>query len=323
MTPLAVVPFEAAHIPAAGQLLASRHRTHRGAEPLLDVRFEHAQASATEVRQAFELVDASGAIGFREGKPVAFVVGSPKSATWGPNVWVEAAGMAADEPEALRDVYAAAAQRWVDEGRTAHFVVVPASDSALVDAWFRLGFGQQHAHAVREPTRSTAQPTGGVVLRRAERDDIRVLAELDLVLPQHQGLSPVFASGPVLSVEEAIAEWEEAFDDKRFANFVAEVDGRVVGSAIGCSLELSSSHVSLAVPDRAGFLGFAAVLPEARGHGVGRALGDAVIAWSADNGFSSVVTDWRVTNLLSSRAWPALGFRTTFLRLHRNIGVAG
>jgi hypothetical protein len=33
-----------------------------------------------------------------------------------------------------------------------------------------------------------------------------------------------------------------------------------------------------------------------------------------------VVTDWRVTNLLASHAWPALGFAETFLRLDRLIG---
>jgi hypothetical protein len=33
-----------------------------------------------------------------------------------------------------------------------------------------------------------------------------------------------------------------------------------------------------------------------------------------------VVTDWRVTNLLSSRTWPRLGFKESFLRLHRLVG---
>ena len=32
-----------------------------------------------------------------------------------------------------------------------------------------------------------------------------------------------------------------------------------------------------------------------------------------------MVTDWRATNLLSSRFWTARGFRPTFLRLHRLI----
>jgi hypothetical protein len=45
-----------------------------------------------------------------------------------------------------------------------------------------------------------------------------------------------------------------------------------------------------------------------------------VLEWAAQAGFGCVVTDWRVTNLLSSRTWPALGFAETFLRLHGLIG---
>ena len=62
------------------------------------------------------------------------------------------------------------------------------------------------------------------------------------------------------------------------------------------------------------------MLPEARGLGAGRALGEAVQAWMAAEGFTSDVTDWRATNLLSSRTWPRLGYRPTFLRLHRRLG---
>lgn len=130
----------------------------------------------------------------------------------------------------------------------------------------------------------------------------------------------MFSSGGIPTVEEALQEWRETIRDPGYASFVAELDGEVAGSAVACSIELSSLHAGLARPDRAGFLGFAAVAPAARGRGLGRALGEAVIAWSADNGFRSVVTDWRATNLLSSRTWPRLGFRPTFLRLHRIVG---
>lgn len=34
----------------------------------------------------------------------------------------------------------------------------------------------------------------------------------------------------------------------------------------------------------------------------------------------SVDTDWRATNLLSSRTGPKLGFEPTFVRLHRVVG---
>ena len=322
MSRVEVRPFEAADLPECGALLADRHRRHRIAEPLLSPRFEDAGAALSELTAAFEMPDASGAVAFRGGVPVGFVLGAPKqSPLWGPNVWVEAAGQAVTDAEVMRDLYAFAAARWVDEGRTAHYVVVPAHDVQLVHAWFRVGFGQQHAHAIRPVTRPAATPAvAGPLVRPATRADIEVLAQLDVELPLHQSLSPVFSAGKVGTVEESIAEWAEDIDDAEYTTFVAERDGKVIGSAVGCALEKSSAHLSLARPDNAGFLGFAAVFPHARGAGAGRALGEAVIDWAARSGFDSVVTDWRVTNLLSSRAWPTLGFTETFLRLHRLIG---
>jgi hypothetical protein len=54
--------------------------------------------------------------------------------------------------------------------------------------------------------------------------------------------------------------------------------------------------------------------------GAGRALGETVLAWARDAGYTSVATDWRSANLEADGAWRALGFRPTFRRLHRLIG---
>jgi GNAT superfamily N-acetyltransferase len=318
MSRLEVRPLTADDIPAAAALLAERHRRHRSARPLLSPRYE----DAAEAEKALPSLDeASGAAAYRDGRMVAYVLGAPKtSPVWGPNVWVESAGTAATEAEALRDAYAMGATRWVDEGYTAQYVLVPATDETLVRAWFRLGFGQQHAHAIRTAGTSVSPVPDGLVIRRAERADIPVLAQLEVVLPEHQGLAPTFSAGVVPTVEESAADWEDDFDDPSYTTFVAVRDGAVIGSAVGCALEKSSSHTGPARPEHAGFLGFAAVLPAARGSGAGRALGEAVVQWAGESGFTSMVTDWRVTNLLSSRAWPALGFEETFLRLHRHLG---
>ena len=321
MPRLELLPFDASHVPDAARLLAARHRAHRQAEPLLSARHEDPAACEAEVSAVLALDDASGAVAVRDGRVVGYLLGAPKpGATWGPNVWVESAGLAAEEAEELRDLYAAAATRWVDEGRTAHYVLVPAHDQAAVGAWFRLAFGHQHTHAIREvPTEPPSAPAC-VVVRRAVRADIPALARLDLELPLHQGLAPTFSAGDLGSYEESVQEWEEDFGDPEFATFVAEHDGRVVGSAVGCALDKSSTNNGLARPENAGFLGFAAVFPADRGLGAGRALGEAVLDWSREQRHSCVVTDWRATNLLSSRAWPALGFRPTYLRLHRLLG---
>jgi predicted N-acetyltransferase YhbS len=303
-------------------LLARRHAAQRAAEPALPAAYEQletARAAVTELATE----EASGAVATRGGAVVGYVLGTPRpGSVWGPNVWVELAGQAATEPEALRDLYGAAAARWTEEGRTSHYAITPATDPAAIDAWFRLGFGHQHVHALREvpPTVEARAAGDGVVVRAATRADIDALAALDELLPRHQALAPCFsAGGGIPSVEEARAEWTETFDDGDDGAFVAEHDGKVVGSAFGCPADRSSAHSGLGRPVGAALLAFAAVRPEARGHGIGQALADAVLGWSRAGGYEIIVTDWRMTNLLSSRAWPRAGYRPTFFRLFRAI----
>jgi hypothetical protein len=170
----------------------------------------------------------------------------------------------------MRDLYAVAATRWVEEGRIAQYVLVPASEPDLVRAWSRLAFGQQHVHGVRTPLAATSPTATGLVVRRATRDDVPALARLDEELPLHQGLAPTFSAGNTASLAERLAEWEADIDLPQYGTFVAERDGKVLGSAVGCALELSSSHTGLARPENAALMGFAAVFPDARGSGAGR-----------------------------------------------------
>jgi GNAT superfamily N-acetyltransferase len=306
----------------AADLLAARHTRHRVTFPALAPSFEEREASLLEIRALWEQDNASGGIAVRDGRMTAFMIGVRKDdTTWGPNVWIDTAGHAASRAEDVRDLYGLLAEQWVADGRSAHTVVVPASDPELVDTWFRLGFGHQHVHGIRDapPPGTHAFLPPGLVIRPAERGDLEALAVLDLLLPEHQARSPVFSRLAPSTLAEAVSEWEEDWDDERSTPFVAERDGVVVGSAIACAIDVSSLHQGLARPPGAGFLGFAVVAPEARGGGVGRALGEAVLQWARDAGHATVVVDWRMTNLLSSRIWPRLGFEPTFFRLHRTV----
>ncbi len=315
-----VAEFTEEHVEPAAELLAARHRRHREAEPLLSPAYDNPAACIEPIRSAYTAEHASGSVAVDGSRVVGYLLGAPKpGAAWGANVWIESAGHAVEEAELARSLYAQAATRWVDEGRAAHFALLPSHDADLLHAWFRLAFGWQHTHAIRVP--AEAGPVReGLVVREPTRDEIPQLARLDMVLPEHQGLSPVFSSGPPDVYEERVADWEEDFDNPQFWNVAVEHGGRLVGSAVGCDLEVTSSHSGPAAPERAAFLGFAAVLPEARGMGVGRALGEAVSQLAWEKGYPSIVTDWRETNLLSSRAWRGLGYRDSFVRLHRLIG---
>ncbi len=313
--------FDTGFLDEAAHLLSRRHAAQRTVEPSLPAAYEQPAVARVAIEELLD-ADGSGSVATRGAEAVGYVLGTSRpSPIWGPNVWVEPAGHASTEPEAIRDLYGFAATRWVEEGRTSHYAVVPATDPAAVDAWFRLGFGHQHIHALREvPAGVAATPPAGIVVRPATVRDIEPLAVLDPLLPLHQRLSPCFATGvDVPTREEARADWVETLADEASGTFVAEIDGRVVGSALGCPVERSSGHSGLARPEGAALLAFAAVAPDARGAGIGQALGRAVLAWARSQGCEIIVTDWRMTNLLSSRAWLRAGYRPTFLRLFRAI----
>jgi GNAT superfamily N-acetyltransferase len=300
-------------------MLAERHRRHRESEPLLPRRYEDAAAAQVEVEEAWRREHASGAIALLDGSFAGFLLGAPRPPRqWGPNVWIEAAGHAVSDPELLRDLYAAAAMRWVEDARTCHYVLSP-NDPELVQSWFRLGFGQQHVHGVREVPPVVLSRPHGVVVRRAGRLDLDAVVRLDLVLPEYQAGSPVFSRGPVPSPSDMRAEWDEELADPAFGVFLADVDGQTVGMAVGAPASVSSAHSGIARPEGAAVLGYAATVPEFRGRGAGVALTEAVFEWARKAGYESIVVDWRETNLLSSRFWPRRGFRETFVRLYRSI----
>jgi ribosomal protein S18 acetylase RimI-like enzyme len=312
---VAIEPFSDEHLDAAASLLAARHTRHRRAEPLLPARFEAPEAARPEIEGLWTSDGASGTVAIRDGSVVGYLLGIRKDDSWGANVWVETGGHAVEEAETARDLYAAAAERWVDEGRTRHYALVPVSDIDLVEAWFRLSFGQQHAHAIREvpPMRwpSDARP--------AEPGDIDALVELAPLINLHQRLSPVFGMSQKFDAGEIRAEIETEIASGEIGNVVGEAGGRVVGSFVIVPVELSGMHSGLARPEHACYLGFAVVAPDARGSGAGPALTEAAFAWAHEKGYSTMVTDWRVTNLLASRFWPRRGFRPTFVRLYRSI----
>ncbi len=313
-------PFTDSDQDAAGELLAERHRRHREAEPLLDARFEDPAQARAAVEKLLRTDGASGAVATRGGDVVAFVLGAPQSVeTWGPNVWVQSAGHAASDAEALRDAYAAAAATWVEAGRTRQYVLVPTSDADLVDAWFRLSFGQQQAHGILAPVEQPVAVPEGFSIRPPTYDDIDQLVGVDIALPQHQQLAPVFSDVAPWSIEESRAEWEQTLaDDKEHVLIGLQGDRPV---AILSMTDFSSSRHDDGLMHVEGgtYLGFAVTLPEVRGAGIGRALTEASLSWAAGEGYPAVVTDWRVTNLLASRFWPRRGFRPAFLRLYRSI----
>jgi GNAT superfamily N-acetyltransferase len=305
MAPLEAVPFNDEHLDAAAELLAARHSRHREAEPLLPELDDPRTAIEREWREE----GASGVIASS-----GYIIAAPLRIFGGPT-WMRVgiAGHAVDgDPETMRDLYAAAAQRWVDEGLTKHGVFVPSHDAQLVDVWFRLCFGASAALAMRET--GLEEPfDAGVSITHGTRDDYAEAARLELEMSASMLPSPSFSEVPLQTLDQLLTEWNEGDDDK-YELFVAERDGRVVGQFL-----LYRRPPDLRVPRDSIDLSQASTDPQARGTGVGRALTAHVIRWAHEHRYPVMTTDWRMTNLWASRFWPKRGFRPTFLRLYRSI----
>jgi GNAT superfamily N-acetyltransferase len=310
---LRLLPFSDEHLDDAAALLAAAHARHRAAEPLLGEVADYRAQVETEWRRD----GASGILARRDGVAVGYLVGAPapNDNRGGTRILSGLAGQAAADPEVSRDLFAAAAGRWHDEGSTRFAVVVPAFDAALVDAWFRVGFGLQFAYGVRES--EPQPPVEGVTVRAATPEDVTHFARLDRELWEHQARSPSFSDLDVPPLEEFEDEWrDDTFDSPgTFWPFVAEREGEVVGEA----LLYRRPTGDLRVPEANVDLAHAATYPRHRGTGAGLALAAHAVAWAHDHGFRSLTTDWRSVNLLASRFWPHRGWRTTYLRLYRAI----
>lgn len=301
----AIVPFSEEHVEPAAALLAARHERHRRSIPQLPADVDY----AAELRALL----AAGATGaFAED---AYVLGGSGAEHWGPNIWLDAAGHAARDPELLRDVWGEAAAGWFEQGLKEHYVLVPATDQPLVDAWFRLGFAALHAYGVIDvPEREW--PPG---VREAAEGDVEALVALGPLLSRHQLRSPTFSRFPEQTADEVRVDVLDDFTHADVVNLVYELDGRIVGNLAVYPGELADTHTGLARPPAAAFIPFAVTAPEVRGSGVGAALTEGSFAWARANGYETMVVDWRVTNLASSRFWPRRGFSTSFLRLHRSL----
>lgn len=297
-------PFTDADVDAAAEMLAARHLRHREKEPLLpaDVDFR------AQIESEWGVDGASGVIsenGYLFARPQPY---GGSGLRW---MLAGIGGHAVlGDPEDARDLYAAAAAAWHDDGHVRHGVFVPASYTALVDAWFRLSFGAAAALATRETT-PEPPPEPTVEIRRGTPDDLEVAARLDGEMSGSMLASPSFST--VRETHEELVEgWRGTWDEEQFVHFVAERDGEVVGHML-----LYKRPQDLRVPRDSIDLAAASTFPAARGSGAGLALTEHVLHWAHEHGYPTMITDWRMTNLLASRFWPKRGFRPTFLRLYR------
>ena len=114
--------------------------------------------------------------------------------------------------------------------------------------------------------------------------------------------SEIVAAGETYAYPEGLTS-EEAREMWMYDHVVVAVeDGQVLGSAkMGPNRPGRGSHIGTA-----SFM----VSPNARGKGVGRALGDYCVSWHREQGFHGIQFNAVVeTNTTAVRLWKSLGFQ--------------
>jgi GNAT superfamily N-acetyltransferase len=219
---------------------------------------------------------------------------------WGACVFVEAL---VDDPETVRGAYADQSPSWPP----LHFAISKPTPRAL-DPWYRLGFAQMHAYGVRA-SGGVRFDLPDVAVRQGSIDDLDEAVAIDKLIYDAQAASPSYSTYEYDPVEQR-RSWIETLEAGDVSYFVAERRGFAVG------------HATLypdPTDDEALHLASTAVLPSARGTGVGRVLTAHALLYAAEQGYPRLRTNWRVTNLEASRYWPARGFELTHNRLDRRV----
>ncbi len=244
----------------------------------------------------------------RGDRVVGFLIGAPRDdAIWGPNVWVESAGHAVEEARISVTLYAAA----LPAGSTRaarHYALVPGSTPA----------GRTHGYAPRSGSSTRRHPRGARVAGRtgvrsgAEPRDVDALVALTPLLATTRWRRRSVAGSPPRTgrrCTRAARRVPRRGGHGRRPRASAARRSSALRGAARRAIEQGVAHLPVAAtqPRR----------PRPR-HRL-RARTTAPSLGARADGHATIVTDWRVTNLLASRFWLARGFVPTHFRLRRYV----
>ncbi|QRG68478.1 GNAT family N-acetyltransferase [Brevibacillus choshinensis] len=321
-----IVPFTNDLIEDAAKLLALRHQKDRLAMPVLPTRFESERDAAQAIHAEWEKAGAQGVAAMEKGSLIGYLFGTRgENPARGRHVWMRMAGhsIAEGQPVDLyRDLYAAAAQLWVDEGYFAHYSLLPAHDAALANEWFRLGFGHEQVHGCLSLDAFEEGPARewqvlGAQLRLATPKDRQALSDVSQWIRTYQAQSPIFGVALPEDAQTIRDGYARLGEDPDVDVWIVEKERRIL--SFQAYFPAEEEPAAMLVPSNGVELGVAATQPEFRGLGINHALTQHGLAQAKAKGKQYVLTDWRMTNLQSSRYWPRQGFLPIAYRLSRYI----
>ena len=288
--------FTRADVPAAAALLAARGNTHPLVAP-----FDAAEEITDLLDRGHEGWVADG--GYLLGKPDAHAA------------WVLYTGHAARDVATYRALYRALGADWVGAGERRHAILVPVGDPVASEAFADLAFGREHVCALAAVAdQPTDAPDPRIEIREVGVEEFEALVPLLPVLSRHLGAAPCWSPMPESYYDGIVAEYREDVERPETVYHLASLDGVPVGFA---TWEPMPPRVR--VPAGTWAYSHAAVLPEARGRGVGHALTLAGLAMLRERDVTYTWCDWRLTNMDAEPRWRRYGWTPYTVRYTRRV----
>ena len=318
-----LLPFAHEMVSEAGRLLAKRHYRNRKILPALPARFEQPKEATKAIECLLEKKTTNGYAAMRNGKMVAYFLGTTTIQPWGRCGWVNLPGSAladGEDVEILQDLYVLLGDDWVKQGIFIHHTYLSKANADIVDVWFNLGFGKECIDAILDMSKiemPKIKVPDGIQIRRAGQGDNEHLESISHLIYRELEKAPYWHPTPPEEWVELRQGWGELADDEGVNAWLA-LDGEKVVGAIASWVEKESDSDML-VRSNMFTLSVAATSPESRGKGVGSALAWTCLAHGLDQGFKYCHTDWISPNLAASRFWPRFGYQEVAYRLTKNI----
>ncbi len=306
------------------ELLVGRHKRERKVFEGLKAEFEDLAIVKPLIEKLFDedIVIAIGA--YENSKLIGYIVSQVmKSDVFGRCAWVKYEGTALaenSEPEVYRELYCHIADLWLKAGCLKHYVIVPAGDQEVTKAWLHSGFAYEQVFGMNKLTKQSLvenKSAGDIRIRKAEGSDADVLKSVSGIILSHQAKSPTFAAAlPELfgAIEKGYAGL--ASDDSAHV-LLAYKGEELLGFTCGYFDEDSNQNMML--PHKGMELGVAATIPSKHKMGAGTLLTKHLFNNAISAGYEYSMTDWRITNLTSSKFWPKMGYKPYAYRMIRNI----
>ncbi|MGC8510301.1 MAG: GNAT family N-acetyltransferase [Acidimicrobiales bacterium] len=304
-----IAPLSPADVDAVVARIARRLRDDARRNDLVAPALDRAVAADALRAAAPELWVAR-----RRGRVVGHLYGAVLGEGVDRAAWVGPDGSSFDDVDTLASLYAVAGRAWLDAGASRH--VVWALDDAVRRApWLELGFARTGVRASYRLAERRVRPLpAGYRWRPGGVDQLDVAVALAREIDHAQALGPSF----VLDADEASLRNTliETLDDPETIHHLVEYNGQIVAQAITFPLEPRRGSF-----DASWHLSTVAVASDHRGRGVATALVDHALFDAHARGGRVMETSWRATNRGAQRFWLGYGFRPTYLRLQRRVGV--